>query len=439
MKSLKMLLRFAIVGGLILLLLIPLMMIKGVISEREAYRNEAYLRVSQSRAGAQTLTGPVRVVPWTETREVEVVDAAGNKTKSVQTEQSYWLQMPSRLQVDGRMQPDERRIGLFRVPVYSWNAKITAEFTDDDYPIKEGRVYGTPYLAVGIADVRGLVGSPKLQVDGAALTLQPGIGEVTGMGKGLHVPLRGFDNNAGGVLKASKLELALVLDGTRSLAVVPVGDDSRISIQSPWPHPSFGGSFLPNQRTIGEKGFEAQWAVSSLASQAQRQLRETKDVEPETVSVELVNPVDIYTQADRASKYGILFILLTFVGFILFELIKRLRIHPLQYLMVGLALAIFFLLLLSLSEHIPFWLAYVVSAVACIGIQAVYLSGVLKSWARGLGFAGMLTVLYGALYGLLISENNALLMGSLLLFGVLATAMWITRKIDWYEVGASLK
>jgi len=235
------------------------------------------------------------------------------------------------------------------------------------------------------------------------------------------------------------VELSLVLDGTRSLAVVPVGDDSRIAIRSPWPHPLFGGSFLPNERQVGENGFEAQWAVSSLASEAQRQLRGSAGVEAETVSVELVNPVDIYTQADRASKYGILFIVLTFVGFILFELIKRLRIHPLQCLMVGLALAIFFLLLLSLSEHIPFWVAYVVSAVACIGLQAVYLSGVLRSWLRGLGFAGMLTVLYGALYGLLVSENNALLMGSLLLFAVLATAMWVTRRIDWYELGTGLK
>jgi inner membrane protein len=439
MKSLKMLLRFAIVGGLILLLLIPLMMIKGVISEREAYRDQAYLRVAQSRAGAQTLTGPIRVVPWTDTRQVEVVDAAGTKKIETQVEQSYWLQMPSKLVVDGGMLPDERRVGLFRVPVYTWKAKVSAEFSDDDYPVKAGRVYGTPYLAVGIADVRGLVGSPDLKVDGEALTLQPGIGDVTGIGKGLHVPLQGFADSTGGMLKGSKVDLSLVLDGTRSLAVVPVGDDSRIAIRSPWPHPLFGGSFLPNERQVGEKGFDAEWAVSSLASEAQRQLRDNRDVEPETVSVELVNPVDIYTQADRASKYGILFIVLTFVGFILFELIKRLRIHPLQYLMVGLALAIFFLLLLSLSEHIPFWVAYVVSAVACIGLQAVYLSGVLRSWVRGMGFAGMLTVLYGALYGLLVSENNALLMGSLLLFAVLATAMWITRRIDWYELGASLK
>ena len=153
----------------------------------------------------------------------------------------------------------------------------------------------------------------------------------------------------------------------------------------------------------------------------------------------LVDPVDTYTQADRASKYGVLFVVLTFVGFILFELIKSLRIHPLQYLMVGLALAIFFLLLISLSEHIAFWKAYLVSAGACIGLQFVYLSGVLRSWARAAGFATMLTALYGVLYSLLVSEDNALLMGSLLLFGILAAIMWITRKVDWYELGSSLR
>ena len=142
MKSLQMLLRFAIVGGLILLLLIPLMMIRGVISEREAYRDEAYLRVAQSRAGAQTLTGPIRVVPWRESRQVETVDAAGVKKTETQVEDSYWLQMPSSLVVEGSMQPDERRIGLFRVPVYSWKAKVRAAFSQDDYPVREGRVYG---------------------------------------------------------------------------------------------------------------------------------------------------------------------------------------------------------------------------------------------------------------------------------------------------------
>jgi inner membrane protein len=159
----------------------------------------------------------------------------------------------------------------------------------------------------------------------------------------------------------------------------------------------------------------------------------------DALEVRLVDPVNVYSQADRATKYGVLFVVLTFVGFALFELIRRLPIHPLQYLLVGLALAIFFLLLLSLSEHIPFWQAYVVSAAACIGLQGAYLSHVLQSRARGFGFAAMLTVLYAVLYGLLVSEDNALLMGSLLLFGLLAATMWITRKVDWYALGANLR
>jgi inner membrane protein len=215
---------------------------------------------------------------------------------------------------------------------------------------------------------------------------------------------------------------------------VPVGDDNRIALRSRWPHPSFAGAFLPNERRVDAQGFEARWTVSSLASDAQRQLR-AGDPSTQAVEVSLVDPVDVYTQADRASKYGVLFVLLTFVGFLLFELIRQLRIHPLQYLMVGLALAIFFLLLISLSEHIAFWQAYLVSALACIGLQAVYLANVLGHWKRGMGFALMLTVLYGALYGLLVSENNALLMGSLLLFGILALVMWVTRRVDWYALG----
>jgi inner membrane protein len=152
------------------------------------------------------------------------------------------------------------------------------------------------------------------------------------------------------------------------------------------------------------------------------------------IELTLVDPVNIYTQVDRASKYGLLFVLLTFVGFFMFELIKQLRIHPIQYLLVGLALAIFFLLLLSLSEHIPFVWAYLIASAACIGLLGFYLSHVLRSRARGAGFAAMLTALYAVLYGLLISEDNALVLGSLLLFGILAAIMTITRKIDWYGI-----
>lgn len=434
MKSLQLLLRFATVGGLILLLLVPLMMIHGVIEERGQYRDQAYLRVAESRAGSQRLVGPVRVLPWTERRMVEVTDAQGARTQQEEVTGGHLLQMPLSLRVSGEMRPEQRSVGLFNVPVYSWMGQVSAEFASFELPPREGRSYGTPYLAVGISDVRGLVGTPNLRVDDAAQRLQPGVGVATGLGRGLHAPLPALDSS-GGRLQASRVALELQVDGSRSLAVVPVGDDNQVALRSRWPHPSFTGAFLPNERTVDAQGFQARWAISSLASDAQGQVRNGELEQAQAVQVALVEPVDVYTQADRASKYGVLFVLLTFTGFLLFELIRQLRIHPLQYLMVGLALAIFFLLLISLSEHIAFWQAYLVSALACIGVQSVYLAHVLRHWKRGLGFAAMLTVLYGALYGLLVSENNALLMGSLLLFAVLAAVMWITRRVDWYALG----
>ncbi|MCI2244010.1 cell envelope integrity protein CreD [Xanthomonas sp. PPL568] len=452
MKSLKLLLRFATIGGLILLLLIPLMMIRGTVQDRQHYRDEAVERVSQSKAGEQRLLGPLRVIPWTQEREVAVLDTDGKRVTKRETETGYVLQAPRRLQVEGELKPSQRHIGLFKVQVYSWHARLKAEFDDLDYAAVDGRRYGTPYLAIGLQDVRGLVGTPNLRTDGRALPLQPGSRGLANISKGVHAVLPALrDPQQGRLADLHDVQMEFVLDGTQALSIVPVGDDNQIALSSPWPHPLFGGRFLPNERRITAQGFQANWALSSLATGAQAQVQsalETRGSSPlpdsggqelDALRVDLVDPVDVYTQAERASKYGLLFVVLTFVAFGLFELIKRLPIHPLQYLLVGLALAIFFLLLLSLSEHIPFWQAYLVSAAACIGLQFFYLSGVLRSRLRAAGFAAMLTVLYGALYGLLASEDNALLMGSLLLFGILGAIMWITRRIDWYALGASLR
>ncbi len=451
MKSLKLLLRFMVIGGLILLLLVPLLMIRGTVQDRQRYRDEAVQRVSQSMAGPQQLVGPLRVVPWKETREVAVEGDTGKfRTETVE---GYDVQTPATLRTDGRMNPDTRRIGLYDVRVFEWKAKLKASFEPMDLDPTPKRVYGQPYLVIGLADVRGLVGTPRLLVDGKPLALESGTGALGGRMTGVHAALP----EGGMQLPASQLELDLSLAGTQSLGIAPVADSNHIAVDSAWPHPLFGGRFLPNQRKIGAGGFDASWEISSLASAAQAQLADGErklivPVEPDAAAmpgpaangidsaqISLVDPIDVYTQADRASKYGILFVVLTFVGFGLFELIKRLSIHPLQYLLVGLALAIFFLLLLSLSEHIAFWKAYALSAAACIGLQFFYLSGVLKSWWRAAGFAAMLTALYGVLYSLLVLEDSALLMGSLLLFGILAAIMWITRKVDWYDVVASLR
>ncbi|RZZ83471.1 cell envelope integrity protein CreD [Pseudoxanthomonas winnipegensis] len=441
MKSLKLLLRLAIAGALVLALLIPLSMIRSLIAERTAYREQAVERVALSSAGAQRLVGPLRALPYVDVREQAWTDDTGHaRTRQVRSEGTL-LQAPLSLQVGGQLRPQTRRVGLFDVPTYVWNGQLSAQFSTALPPAPAGAVrrYGTPYLVLGLRDVRGLQGAPGLRVDGAALRLQPGTRAFNAHLAGVSALL---PEVVDGRVPGRSVTLSFALAGTQALEVVPVADDSRVRLASPWPHPAFGGDFLPVQRTVGARGFDAQWAVSSLASQAQAQLQQLQSdggTQLDALRVELVDPVDAYTLADRACKYGLLFVLLTFVGFGLLELVRRVRIHPLQYLLVGLALAMFFLLLFSLSEHIAFWLAYLIAAGACIGVQFVYLAGVLRSpWLAG-GFALALTALYGALYGLLMSEDNALLMGSLLLFAILAAIMWITRRIDWYALSTELR
>jgi inner membrane protein len=465
--SRQLLQRMATVAGIALLLLVPLQLIRSTIAERTSYRADAVRRVVTNTTAAQQLIGPLLVLPWTDAIESSVPDGAGGTTKVVQRTTGHVLRAPSRLAITGPMIPSLLKVGLYEVSVYEWKASLKASFAGEGplpLPAEGSRAWGAPYLVFGIADVRGLVGTPQLKVDGVPMALGSGTGALadklaTG---GVHAMLpapTGPDalSEPGAVpptVPIGEVTFDFVLKGTHSLRIVPVGDDTRVELDSTWPHPKFDG-YSPRSQ-ISDSGFKAIWEISALASNVRASLigdparNETADGKrddtavtrigsADAMEVSLVDPVDIYTQTDRASKYGILFVVLTFVGFIAFELIKRLPIHPLQYLLVGLALAVFFLLLLSLSEHLAFWRAYVISAAGCIGLQLAYLSGVLKSWLRASGFAVMLTALYGVLYSLLASEDNALLMGSLLLFSVLAAVMWATRKIDWYELGGQLR
>lgn len=455
--SRKLLQRVATVGGLALLLLIPLQLIRSTIAERTAYRAEAVQRVVANTTAAQQLIGPLLVMPWSDVVELSLPDGAGGLSRHQRRTTGHVLRAPSKLTVSGQLVPNLLRVGLYEVSVYEWRAHLQASFASDaplPQPAEGTRTWGQPYLVFGIADVRGLVGSPQLKVDGAARPLVAGTRALVGKLAGVHALLPEVPASGAPVAEVS---LDFALKGTHSLEVVPVGDDTRVELTSSWPHPKFDG-YSPKSE-VSDAGFRAVWEISSLASNVRGALlgdsesRKSETGDPaqvddvaasrissaDALAVSLVDPVDIYTETDRASKYGILFVLLTFVGFVAFELAKRLPIHPMQYLLVGLALAVFFLLLLSLSEHLAFWRAYLVSAGACIGLQLAYLSGVLKSWLRASGFAVMLTALYGVLYCLLASEDSALLMGSLLLFSVLAVIMWATRKVDWYELGAQLR
>jgi inner membrane protein len=280
-------------------------------------------------------------------------------------------------------------------------------------------------LTLGVGDTRGIAGAPVVTLAGSTLTIEGG--------SDLEAFPRGFHGAASevrldGSAKTLPFAATVRLVGTRSFGFVPVGDVVTADLSGNWPHPSFGGDFLPRSRSVEDAGFNAQWATTALASNG--------SLRRQGFQVRLIEPVDVYQQALRSVKYGFLFIALSFAAFFVFEQLKKLRIHPIQYLLVGLAQAVFFLLLISLSEIMNFALAYGLSAAASVVLVGVYLASVLRGVARAVGFSAAMGTLYAALFGILQSEQNALLLGSLLLFLLLAAVMLGTRKVDWYAQSA---
>ena len=430
--AIRLALRAAVMVALAVAILVALLSIRGVVHDRQQHRRDAVAAVAASHAGPQQLAGPVLVVPWEQVETVGTTDADGRRQVAERRRSGRWTFFPEHLDVSGVLVPATRRLGLHEVRVYEFDGRVAAAFRAPIPPDVPGtvRTIGEPWLAYGIADVRGLTGLPRLRIAGADATLARGMGASDGAGVHARLPVP----KAGATLTLDPV-LDLAVTGTESIAIVPLGARNDIRIKSTWPHPRFHGAFLPRTRDVGPGGFSAAWQVSSLASNAQGQFQAAARHGAEAIRIGLVDPVNPYTLADRATKYGVLFVLLTFGGFFLFETVGRLRIHPVQYLLVGLALSIFFLLLLALSERIAFGWAYLSASAACIALLGFYLAHVLRSRTRGLAVAGAFSLLYAALYGLLVSEDNALVLGSGLLFVLLAGALVATRNVDWYAVG----
>lgn len=440
--------RILIISGVILLLWIALQMVLGIVRERSLYRDEAEHGIWQSYAGPQTLTGPIIVVPYKEVVAVAVAEVTerqpGKPQIQYREEARRRLIYPKTLQVQADIRPSERYRGIHKAIVHEtttqWSGTIALPDMKsiDDLPKSAGHVrfdIGQPYVVMGVSDMRGLITQPVLQLGGKAIDLELGT-RLDTLAQGVHarIDTSGVAGKPAGD-RVVPFSMKLGVIGSRSMAFAPVADQNQFSLRSAWPHPSFDGDFLPRQRTVTADGFRADWSVTAFNTRIREQLAGAPGQGLQTASVTLMEPVNIYVQAERAVKYGMLFVLLTLAGLYMFELVKALRIHPIQYLLAGLALAMFFLLLVSLSEHVAFVYAYLSASAACIGLLAFYLTFVLRSLWRGAGFATLLTVLYGALYGLLVSEDNALVLGSVLLFVVLACIMTVTRKVDWYAVG----
>lgn len=425
------------------LLMLALGRIGTLADERQQRFREAEASVEHSQAGRQALLGPVLHSACVE--EWEAVSGEGKDRVTTTGRREFDLSAtPRLLSVQAKVAMEPRYRGLFKINTYSARTVLKAQWAPLSAlrPVaehKDSRLScQPPVLTVGVSDARG-IRQAVVQVGGDSLPVRAGTAHKSHP-RGFHVLLPEALRQSEQLFSA---EVTLELVGTTDLAVAPVADDTRMQLDANWPHPSFGGRFLPVTREVRADGFSAAWQVSSLATTAPLDfvrgaaLCTTERAEGkciESFNVSFIDPVNPYSLSDRAIKYGLLFIALTFVAVAMAEVMRRLRVHPIQYLLVGSALSIFFLLLLSLSEHLPFALSYALASAACVGLLGVYGSHLLGGWRAGLGFGAGVAALYGALYALLQMEQTALVMGSVLLFVVLAAVMLLTRRLDWYSL-----
>lgn len=447
--------KLATLAAIVALLLLGLIRIESVVRDRSLHRNLALQSVAHSLAGPQTLLGPLLHMACVESWNVIETQGTERKVSERRHERTHTL-VPSSLAFAGEALPQTLRRGLHPVQTYLLKGRIQARWNDvsalrPSPTEKNARLQcGAPIVMLAVSDTRGLRGVQLLH-NGQAQALKAGTFHPV-YSRGLHAPLPADIIQSDAPLE---LDLQLELAGTEQVALVPLGEHTDVHLRSAWPHPSFGGQFLPTERVVNSGGFDATWRLSALATTAAQDVltnkplcapswRDESDAEGDglgssesgncvqSIRVRLMDPINPYTLSDRAIKYGLLFVVLTFVAVGLVELLQRRPVHPVQYLLVGCALSAFFLLLLSLSEHLAFGLAYAAASAACVLLLTYYATHMLGHWLRGLLLGTGIAMLYGVLFVLLRLEQTALVVGSVALFAALAAVMVLTRKVNWY-------
>jgi len=427
-----------------LLLLIPVEQIRGLVTERQQRRDEVVQDIARSAGYAQT--GPILIVPFTRVVRTWTEPREGEPRRPVETEVAgRFAFVPADFELSGRLDVEQRQRGIYEARIFDADSRITGRFElKPNYGVTEDLAdytFAAPVLVVGISDIRGISTGLELTWDGQRIPFEPGA-TPSMLPSGVHAQLA-----APNVANPSPLSfsIALSLQGTGAFQVTPVGRESRVLLDSNWPHPSFVGEFLPRERAVTDSGFSARWQTSLFATNLENVVNACPNEEPSHPAcaeltarhfgVSFIDPIDHYLKSERAAKYAFLFIGLTFAAFFLFEALRRFSVHPIQYGLVGLAIAMFFLLLLSLSEHLGFAVAYLISATACVALIAYYVTHVVGSTRLGAVFGSALGAMYGMLYAILSSEDFALLTGSLVVFGVLGAIMVLTRKVNWAKFG----
>ena len=421
--------RACLLGLLVLLLQIPILLIFNVTSERQTRQQEATREVTSKWGKEQSLAGPRIVIPYLEHRS----ERTSEGELSTQTEVIYGHFLAETLTVSGKAETHLRYRGIFEVPVYRLTLDLRGSFARPDFSDwgvrPEDILWDRAHLSVNISDARAIQNAAVLSWNGEDLPFQPGSGESSGDLPGIHASLRERLKGT-----AFEFQFPLELNGAGVVYFAPFGRQTTVDLQSNWPHPSFQGNWLPAERTVTDRGFEATWSIPFLGRSYPQ--RWTSRTAPSSTSASrfgltLATPVDLYRMVNRSVKYAILFLALTFISLWLYEVLSGLRIHTLQYLLMGAGMCLFYLLVLSLSEHLGFGPAYVLASASTVVLLVGYSLSVLGKPRGAALMAVILGVLYGYLYVLLRNQDYALLVGSLGLFLALAVTMYLTRHLDW--------
>lgn len=404
--------------ALTLLLQLPIALVRQIIDERLQTRDEAVSEVEGRWGAEQSVVGPRLVVPYL---------PGGSEEEGVSVNL-----LPATIEVVGDMQAESLRRGLFTVPVYQAGLTLRGRFDTSELAslgIDEGRLaWRRARLVVEVTDPRALAAGASASWQGAAVDLRPGAGGPEGRA-GVHAAVARPEADDGG------FEVHMSLQGSDALWLAPLARETEVRLASDWPHPGFDGAWLPTERELDGAGFSATWRVPFLGRdypQAWASVDDPYDrVMRSRFGVNLVAPVDPYRMAERSTKYAPLFLLLTFGALWLFDTLTGLRVHAMHYLLVGAGMCLFYLLELSLGEHIGFPGAYVAASASIVGLVGAYARAVLRSTLRGAALGGGIAALYAYLFALLSLEKYALLAGSLGLFVALAAVMYLTRWVDW--------
>ena len=419
--------KIASIGFIIILLMIPNSIIKNLIHERNYRQQEVISEVSNKWGNAQQVIGPVLTIPYKTFYE----NQDGKKLEIIK----HCNFLPEQIEINGEINPESRKRGIYNVVLYQTSINSIGYFKQPDIKklgiSEENVLFDKAFIQISISDMAGINDKIKLTFDNDTYRMESGIKKMNGFNSGVKIPIK-----LNRISKELKFSFDLNLNGSHFLTFGPVGKETLVNLNSTWGSPSFMGSFLPDDRSISKEGFNASWKILDLnRNYPQSWIGEQQNLLQSSFGVELIQTVDEYSKNLRSAKYALLVISLTFLVFFFFEVINKQKVHPMHYTLIGLSISIFYFLLLSLSEHIGFNLAYLISSTVIVGMIVSYSLSIFDTKFLTIVLLGILSSIMGFIFIILQLEDFALLAGSVGLAIVVASVMYYSRTIDWNNVG----